>query len=220
MKHLPGLLLGLVIGIACGWLFRGAQPTAEAGVDPQPNIANGDVDGDGNINISDAVYLLRWLFQGGEPPPQSECVAPGSPTTRFRLLNDLVCEGGSFPAVLEVCDQSVADFYDDAVQPSDCDRVQGGRTCAVRLSASPAACGSFSLCGNVPIQADKIYDFILTLSDADELILLYYERDLGPASSCPPFPSPGDNALGFIATGCAGAGGGAGGGRLSASGAW
>jgi hypothetical protein len=41
------------------------------GIDPDLIIffQRGDVNGDGNINITDTIYLGNFLFQGGPPPP-------------------------------------------------------------------------------------------------------------------------------------------------------
>ena len=37
---------------------------------------NGDVNGDGEINISDAIYLINWQFLGGPEPLPLECPTP------------------------------------------------------------------------------------------------------------------------------------------------
>ena len=41
-------------------------------------LENGDVDGDGNRNITDAIRLLNYLFSGGEPPVHAMCELTGS----------------------------------------------------------------------------------------------------------------------------------------------
>jgi hypothetical protein len=86
MKRLLVLSVVLGVGVVLGRLFDGVPVTAEAGgggVEAQGAGAgagvarNGDVNGDGNINIADASYLLNWLFLGGrEPVP---CPAGGRP---------------------------------------------------------------------------------------------------------------------------------------------
>lgn len=45
-------------------------------------VGNGDVNGDGMIDVSDGVYILSWLFTGGSPPI---AIDPPSPSC-FRLL--------------------------------------------------------------------------------------------------------------------------------------
>ena len=57
------ILLGLVGGIGLG----AAGP---------PNDGCGDVNGDGTVQISDAVYLLNFLFQNG---PELVCAQPPEP---------------------------------------------------------------------------------------------------------------------------------------------
>ncbi len=41
------------------------------------SAGNGDVNGDEAINLTDAVYLLEWLFRGGPAPDPIECPPPG-----------------------------------------------------------------------------------------------------------------------------------------------
>jgi hypothetical protein len=61
------LMLGLALGIDAG-----GAPTASQ---------NGDTNGDGELDVSDAVYLLLHLFRGGEPP----AACPDSPELVARL---------------------------------------------------------------------------------------------------------------------------------------
>jgi len=46
-------------------------PLALCGGD-EPAVANGDVNGDGSLDVSDAIHLLRWLHSGG-PEPAAAC---------------------------------------------------------------------------------------------------------------------------------------------------
>src|SRR5688572_5002861 len=47
---------------------------------------NGDVNGDAEIDISDAVYLLRYLFQEGAPP--AACADSPDLTARVAALEE------------------------------------------------------------------------------------------------------------------------------------
>ena len=47
---------------------------------PSPSV-NGDVDGDGKLDISDAIYILNHLFGDGPPPVPS--VATEKPTVIY-----------------------------------------------------------------------------------------------------------------------------------------
>jgi hypothetical protein len=79
-----------------------AEPDGAAGGVP---LANGDVNGDGAIDMSDAIYLLDHLFLGGPAMVPLECV----PTTQTRLPatgqtrcwdergNPIACDGPTCP---------------------------------------------------------------------------------------------------------------------------
>jgi len=56
--------------LAVNALFLGALLWRQVSVAQGGTVAsaNGDVNGDGTIDISDAVYLLSWRFQGGPAP--------------------------------------------------------------------------------------------------------------------------------------------------------
>ncbi len=54
-------------GFALGVLLVALPIAARAGV-RNPASRNGDVNGDGALDISDAVYVLHFLFKGGDPP--------------------------------------------------------------------------------------------------------------------------------------------------------
>ncbi|MBN1441262.1 MAG: hypothetical protein JXA90_01070, partial [Planctomycetes bacterium] len=53
-----------------------------------PCLRAGDSNGDGDLNISDPIYLLAYLFLGGPapPPPFPECGAAPPPP------GELTCE--------------------------------------------------------------------------------------------------------------------------------
>src|SRR6266511_2468776 len=67
-------------------------------------VGNGDVNGDGRIDLSDAVYTLTWLFQGGSAPVAIECppARGGLPATGQTKCydnqgNDIDCASVAFP---------------------------------------------------------------------------------------------------------------------------
>ena len=65
MKRL--LTVGLFVNafILGGWVF---QPAPFGAAGEAPSVENGDVNGDGARDISDATFLLNWLFLGGPRP--------------------------------------------------------------------------------------------------------------------------------------------------------
>ncbi len=82
-KLFAGVLVGFVLGVA----FLGSVLYVGA-VSPPTATKNGDTNGDGSIDISDAVHLLSFLFTGGAEIAQIEC--PPTPTR-----NGLVATGQS-----------------------------------------------------------------------------------------------------------------------------
>lgn len=108
MKRFAVLLLVLVVGVLIGRFSGVIAGTAEAGAAEGGGAAvvgNGDVNGDGTINISDATALLNWLFLGGASPQRCPS-GNGGPS--------------SFPATGQ------AGCYDEDGNSVDCE----GDTCA------------------------------------------------------------------------------------------
>ena len=66
MKKMVALLVVFGLGVALGRLFDGMPERAEAGGNPLPPCQ--DINGDGQTNLTDAVFLLNWLFRGGPEP--------------------------------------------------------------------------------------------------------------------------------------------------------
>jgi hypothetical protein len=173
------------------------------GAGVQPQLANGDVNGDSLINLSDAVYLLNWLFKGGEKPVAIECNnEPPPDTARFRVLNVLVCGQQAFPATLSLCGVNAADSSDANNVPSDCTQFNLAANCPVRVSANTAQCGSFALCGDIAPVKNHVYDFVVTATDAGELLLIYFDQALDAQGNCPTFPPGGTAPTGVFRTNC------------------
>jgi len=211
---------GIAVGLAAASIPRTISVWAQAAT----ASGNGDINGDGEINISDAVTLLNWLFRGGPEPVPFECQQPPAGKARFRLLNDLVCNNVSFPARLDVCGGTASDSFDAQNSPTICVEVDADPNCAVRLVANTAECGSIEFCGNLDAAPGHVYDFVLTVLEGGVLTVGYLDQELQGDGQCPAFPTSGTFA-GEIVGACApaaqapaGAGGAASG--LTGSGNW
>jgi hypothetical protein len=100
MKKLLGLSLAIVVGFILGALSLALCLTARAGTEPtNTTTLNGDGNGDGSVDVSDAVYLLNWLFAGGPdmasidcPDPQPYSALPATGQTQcFGTANVIDC---------------------------------------------------------------------------------------------------------------------------------
>ena len=78
MKKTVSLAIVFLVGLCIGKFWQGSPADAEAAAPATPVAAeNGDTNGDGERDLSDAVYLLQWLFTGGpEPAPVSRDCPP------------------------------------------------------------------------------------------------------------------------------------------------
>jgi len=68
MKRTFLLALVFAFGLCAGRLWQGSRAGADSTDPPPLATENGDTNGDGDRDISDAVYLLLWLFTGGTEP--------------------------------------------------------------------------------------------------------------------------------------------------------
>jgi hypothetical protein len=91
---LLGLVFGGILGTVATLLVSGGTPAVTAACDPDgcadPPCCNGDANGDGNIDVADAVVILSYLFASGpQPSPIAPaCNSPGLPATGQTLCYD------------------------------------------------------------------------------------------------------------------------------------
>lgn len=81
----------ILIGVSCLLVGAGAMFLITSGLpvvveadcpgDPGRPCGNGDVNGDGKLNVADAVYLLNYLFLDGPAPAQIACSGGSLPAT-------------------------------------------------------------------------------------------------------------------------------------------
>ncbi len=80
MRRLIIILLVVNAIVITGRLVQEWRPEANAGAGAVPS-GNGDVNGDGDRDVSDAIYLLLWLFRNGPEP----VALAGSPDLDMRV---------------------------------------------------------------------------------------------------------------------------------------
>jgi hypothetical protein len=103
MKRVITIAVCVLVAFALG-IFVARSPDVHAGGAGPVASQNGDVNGDGELNLSDAIYLLNALFRGGPQPvscPGSTANA-GLPDTGQRICYDqagkeIPCDSGSCP---------------------------------------------------------------------------------------------------------------------------
>jgi hypothetical protein len=181
------------------------SPSAAA----EPILQNGDVNGDGAIDLSDAVYLLQSMFLDGPSPvaitcPQCPDPCPSGPKPQVRLLNDITCNGGSTTASLNLCGTSVS--RETLSTSSDCLEVEfTGSVCHAQVRVS-AACGTIDFCAEIPFAEGHVYDVVTYFNSATQYPgAMWFDRTLDESGVCPAFPTPSDPPTGNVGT-CASGG--------------
>ena len=124
------LIFGLFCGAFLAVRFSGESPVADSGRG-QGGVTvfgNGDVNGDGSLDLSDAIYLLSHLFQGGPAPELCPVVGPAEETACDDNVDDdgdgdtdcddSDCYQGVNCPANEDCDDNVDNDGDGA---TDCD---------------------------------------------------------------------------------------------------
>lgn len=92
-----------VLGAAVGGFVQESMGTLFAqggGSGPRFAVQNGDVNGDGNRDIADAVYLLTWKFVGGLPDPVPVQFGPratGQTRCYGNTSTEVDCRSAEFP---------------------------------------------------------------------------------------------------------------------------
>src|SRR5260221_14325414 len=86
-------------------VLTGAGSIAHAGAGgAAPSLVNGDVNGDGMLDLSDAVYIIQYLYLAGPAPAVAEC--PGGTTGdvgKVRVASVVGCVDKGVIATLSVC---------------------------------------------------------------------------------------------------------------------
>ena len=97
MKNLALLSVALTVAVLVGRHIDRRETPVWANDDEIETLATspGDVNGDGVLDVSDAVHLLLHLFEGGEPPAPFET----APTTTLIVTRHAEKESGADPGL-------------------------------------------------------------------------------------------------------------------------
>ena len=96
MKKYLAITLIFLFGLLAGVCLRHQERIVMA-LDLAP-VSGGDVNGDGMVNITDAVFLLNFLFIGGEPPAPA---AESRPVTTLYVTRHFEKGPGNDPGLTE-----------------------------------------------------------------------------------------------------------------------
>ena len=96
MKKYLAITLIFLFGLLAGVCLRHQERIVMA-LDLAP-VSGGDVNGDGMVNITDAVFLLNFLFIGGEPPAPA---AESRPITTLYVTRHFEKGPGNDPGLTE-----------------------------------------------------------------------------------------------------------------------
>ena len=193
--------MGLALGVSVS-LFLQLFTVFEADAGVKTAKQNGDINGDGRVDISDAISLLNYLFSGGEPPVQIDCGPVTPPPAKFRFFNDLNCNGQGLLAQFDLCGGiSIARLTNQSI--TDCQAVEPNASCPVKASGS-SVCGGFEICDQFKLAPGFVYDFVLTVDFGSPALYLFV-NPLQADGSCPDFPVPGTQPTQVLNVACAGA---------------
>jgi len=203
-----GVAAGLGAAILC--VSLAGQMGGTGGAAP----STGDVDGSGEMNITDAIYLLNYLFKGG-PPPVDCPGGTSTPLCKFRFFNDIVCNNLPVVVTMTACETTFGQSTTDAW--TTCIDAKAGKTCLVRVSANTQDCGAFCFESSIPLVDGHIYNFVISVDDLG-LFVIWFDQQ-GDCATAP--PTGGDPVTGEMAP-CPGAAGVGAGGSCSwtSAGSW
>ena len=129
MNRLLAVVLVLSLGL---FALSVTSPLVFGGAAGQ--TVNGDTNGDGDRDISDATYYLRWLFQGGPEPV--EIVCPVDQSDRVAELEAQLAAAGDQLAGAEA--QLAAANAENAAQAEEMTALQGQLDAANAENAAQA----------------------------------------------------------------------------------
>ena len=168
-------------GVLLGLATRGIPVTAEGGGAAAPS-GNGDVNGDGQLNLTDPIYLLKHLFQSGPAPVPIDCGNPPANGPKVRFLDDILCGTEFTAAKLDLCGTKI--IRQTAQDWGECESLKAVSNCTATITVKTANCDA--LCFTVPVSLkdDHAYDFAIS-ADNQGVFALWFDRQ-GNCATAPP----------------------------------
>ena len=124
-------ILFSIMFVGAGWI----PPAQLRGGEANSSVENGDVNGDGRRNISDAHYLLNWLFLGG-PAPHPVATVP-------ELLEEIEVLRAQLAMTEESHARATAELESLAAELANC------------TGELKAAASSLATCENALVEAER-----------------------------------------------------------------
>jgi hypothetical protein len=117
MERICKVLVLVLLGCGLGWLGHEAAARADSPSKGPGSSQSGDLNGDGSLDIADAVYLLRHLFAKGPAPvaPEERFTDNGDGTVSDNVTGLMWCQ--------DTCDTNGDGVvtYDDAISRTNAD---------------------------------------------------------------------------------------------------
>jgi hypothetical protein len=196
---------GLLAGMAWKW-----GPGIARGDGGAVATMNGDVDGSGGLDLTDAIYLLRHLFLGGPTPVDFDCAPAGKAVVR--LLTDLTCFDAPVSATLAIGGTAlVQEAFSDWGSCLDVEPETDG---LARITVF-SDCGPLCFESRLAIQEGHTYSVVLSVDDFGVFVIWYDQT----GDCATPYPLPEDLPAGELPV-CAGGGASAPDGLEARSGLW
>ena len=148
MKRSLVCCLCVLVGFLSGKVHLGPGSAAWAG--PPRAATDGDVNGDGVLNLSDPVHLLEHLFRGGPPPVP--CAGGSGPETMMVLVRHAEREEtGADPCLLPE-GRARADRLAQVFRNARVDALIASAKCRTKETLQPLAALKASQGTTIPIE--------------------------------------------------------------------
>jgi len=95
MRSIALVALGVLLGVVVMLAVPHGPPQVVYASSP---CGNGDVNGDGRVDIADGIYIINYQLRGGPPPVAIECTGSSLPATgQTTCYGDVACDSAEHP---------------------------------------------------------------------------------------------------------------------------